>query len=105
MANTYELTINYVEAHRQLNGLEKVIHKVHYYYKVTDENNKHATLIRFIDLPEVDATSFVAFDDITIEMVKSWIIPLIDEPSLQVEADNTLQEVIYPSNLILEIKS
>ena len=105
MANTYEVIIDYVEAHRQVGDLEKVIHKVHYQYKVTDQNNKYITLLKFVDLPEVDPTSFIVFDDITIEMVKSWIAPLIDEAALQSEADSTLQNVIYPQNLILEIKS
>jgi len=105
MANTYQLQINYVEAHRQVGDLEKVVHKVHYRYIVTNSDGKYATILKSVDLPEADSGSFIAFDDITIAMVTEWITPIINETDLQAEADQTLQDIVYPQNLILEIKS
>jgi len=105
MANTYQLQIDYVEAHRQVGDLEKVVHKVHYRYIVTNSDNKSAAILKNVDLPEVDPDSFTIFDNITKQMVTEWITPLIDEAALQLEADETLESIINPPNLILEINN
>lgn len=103
--NTYEIIIYYVEAHRQIENLEKVIHKVHFEYKAINENGKFAVIMKEVDLPEVDASSFTPFNEVTKAQVIEWITPLIDETALKLEADKELQDRLYPSNLILEINN
>jgi hypothetical protein len=105
MANTYQLIINYVEAHRELDGHEKVIHKVHYDYLVTNENGKRANLVRSLDLPSFDSANFVPFDQITKAQLVEWMTPLLDETAMQAEVDQVLEDIINPPNLILEISS
>lgn len=103
MANTYQLIISHVEAHRELDGHEKVIHKVHYDYLVTNENGKKANLVRSLDLPSFDSSSFVPFDEITKAQIVEWMTPLLDETAMQTEVDQVLEDMINPPNLILEI--
>lgn len=103
--NTHEIKIYYVEAHRQINNLEKVIHKVHFEYKAINENGKSAVIMKEVNLPSVDAASFIPFDQITKDQVTEWIKPLIDEESLKIESDEELQNRLYPQNLILEINN
>lgn len=105
MEKDYELKIDHVEAHRELNGLEKVIHKVHFRYYVVNSEGFETHLHKTVDLQEVDADSFVSFDDVTKEMVLGWISPSINETALKAEVDQKLQDAFYPDNLILEIKS
>lgn len=105
MANTYKLIISHVEAHRELDGYEKVIHKVHYDYLVINENGKRAVLVRSLDLPSFDSTNFVPFDEITKTQLVEWMTPLLDETAMQAEVDQVLEDIINPPNLILEIKN
>lgn len=105
MANTYQLIISHVEAHRELDGYEKVIHKVHYDYLVTNEAGQKANLVRSLDLPSFDSTNFVPFDQITKAQLVEWMTPLLDETAMRAEVDQVLEDMINPPNLILEIKS
>ena len=91
MANTYKLIISHVEAHRELDGHEKVIHKVHYDYLVINENGKRAVLVRSLDLPSFDSTNFVPFDEITKAKLIEWMTPLLDETAMQAEVDQALE--------------
>jgi hypothetical protein len=105
MANTYKLIINYVEAHRELDGYQKVIHKVHFDYLATNAANQRANLVRSVNLPTFDSSNFIPFDEITRAQVIEWITPLLDEASLQTEVDQVLENIVNPPNLILEIKN
>ena len=105
MANTYQLIINYVEAHRELDGHEKVIHKVHYDYLVTNEAGQRAVLVRSLDLPDFDPTNFTPFNEVTKAQLVEWMTPLLDITAMQAEVDQVLEEIINPPNLILEIKN
>ena len=105
MANTYQLIISHVEAHRELDGYEKVIHKVHYDYLVTNEAGQRANLVKYLDLPSFDSANFIPFDEITIAKLIEWMTPLLDETAMQAEVDQVLEDIINPPNLILEIRN
>lgn len=105
MEKNYELKLDHVEAHRELGELEKVIHKVHYRYYVTNSEGFEAHLHKAVDIGGVDESSFIPFEQLTKAQVIEWITPFIDETALKSEVDQKLQDAFYPDNLILEIKS
>lgn len=104
MDNKYQLRINYAEAHRELDGYEKVIYKIQYDYLVINENGFRANLVRFVDLPDFDPENFIPFDDLNKDQVLQWVLSLIDENALKTEVDEVLENIINPPTMILEFK-
>jgi hypothetical protein len=104
MANNYQLRINYAEAHRELNGYQKVVYRIQYDYLVVNENGFRANLVRFVDLPDFDPENFIPFDDLDRDQVSQWVLSLVDEEVLKIEVDEVLENIINPPTMILEFK-
>ena len=105
MEKYYELKLDHVEAYRELGDLEKVIHKVHYRYYVTNSEGFEAHLHKTVNIGDVDENSFTPFEELTKAQVIEWITPFVDEEALKIEVDQKLQDAFYPENLILEINN
>ena len=105
MEKNYELRIDHVEAHRELGELQKVVHKVHYRYYVTNSEGFESHLHKTVDIGDVDENSFTPFEELTKAQVTDWITPFINETELKTEVDQKLQDAFYPDNLILEINN
>lgn len=80
---TYTWNINKIYTQPLLNGLTNVIHTIDFSYIGTDENN-NTSFIQFPTLlPEPLNENFIAYNNITEEMVISWLELILNIEDLQ----------------------
>jgi hypothetical protein len=98
MANTYKWTINALDAKVAVeDGNENVVYTVHWGYSATDETGEHSASSIGTHGVEYDADSFTAYEDLTEEMVISWLEGGLDVESMKAGLDSQIEKLITPT--------
>jgi hypothetical protein len=93
---TYTWNINRIYTKPLLNGLTNVIHTIDWSYIGTDENNNRAHMQMPTLLPESSEENFIPYDNITEEMVISWLESILNVEDLQQEIINKIENIKNP---------
>tara|TARA_R100000406_G_scaffold75026_1_gene55409 strand:- start:1781 stop:2095 length:315 start_codon:yes stop_codon:yes gene_type:complete len=103
MANTYSWVIGTLNAKIESDGLQNVIHTIHWRFQATDENENSSELIGTTSLGAPDADSFIEFDSLTQSDVESWIVSNEDVESMKLNLDAQLDEIATPTKVDLHL--
>ena len=93
---TYTWRINKMYIKPSLNGLTNVIHTVDWDYIGTDENNNKSSVRVPMILPEPLEANFIPYNDITEEMVISWLESISNIEDLQQDIINKIELIKNP---------
>jgi hypothetical protein len=104
MANTYTWNFPTLERKATEGDLSDVVKTIHYRYTATsDQNNADgnpysATVYGTVGLGDADSGTFTAFDSITADQAKAWVLAGLDktEEELQTALDETVANQIAP---------
>jgi hypothetical protein len=102
MANTYSWKINAIDCYTSKDGLEKVAYNVHWSYFLTDGEHT-VSMIGVQSIGEPDAENFVAFENLTEEVVIGWIESAMDVEQMQENLANQLADKIAPRVVTLQL--
>ncbi|QDP51767.1 MAG: hypothetical protein GOVbin1578_30 [Prokaryotic dsDNA virus sp.] len=76
----YIWNVSNCEVYPNKNGLQNVVHKVHYIVKGIDtinldenNNNYYATMQGRVYLDTTDLSNFIAWQDLTSQIVQNWV--------------------------------
>lgn len=106
MANTYKWRINAVDCKTNENGLENLVYNIHWSYIGEDENNNVASSIGTQPIPHDENAEFIAFNDLTEEIVVGWLESEIGEEriaELKSNIDRQIQEMVAPKTVTLQL--
>jgi hypothetical protein len=79
----YELKVKFTDSVNDLDGLKNVITVIGWLYQ-KKENGKVVKQIQgSTSMPKPNSDNFVPLDDCSLEMLTSWVEPLIDKERLQ----------------------
>ena len=93
---TYTWRINKMYIKPSLNGLINVIHTVDWEYIGTDENNNKSSARIPMILPEPLEENFTPYNNITEEMVISWLESILNIEELQQDIINKIELIKDP---------
>ena len=102
MANTYFWKINAIDCYTLKDGLEKVAYNVHWSYFLTNEEHT-VSIIGVQSVGEPNAENFVAFEELTEEVVIGWIEAIMDVEKMQENLANQLADQIAPKIVTLQL--
>ena len=98
MANTYKWTINALDAKVAVeDGNENVVYTVHWGYSATDETEEHSISSIGTYGVEYDADNFIAYEDLTEEIVIGWLEAGLDVDSMKANLDAQIEKLLNPT--------
>lgn len=103
--NTYKFKINAVDCEVNQNGNDNVVFNVHWSFIGEDENGNTASMIGVQGVEHNPEGEFIAFDDLTEEIVIGWIEPLMNVEAFKGNIDNQLSEIAAPTKITLQLPS
>ena len=87
MAYEYELKVKFTDSKNELDGLQNVVTVIGWLYE-KKENGKVVRKIQgSTNMPRPNGDNFVPLDDVTLDMFKSWLEPMLDLESLKLKLD------------------
>jgi hypothetical protein len=100
MANIYSYDIGGIECYPNNNGLENQAIRVSYSYICEDENQTHmVSHAQTVELDEPDSENYIAFEDLTNEIIWGWIQPKIDLEQIKTALDSQLDSQMNPPTI------
>jgi len=99
----YNWEIKGLECALDKNGLNKVVLSIHWRYIGTNENGKSFELNGEQVVDEVNPINFIDYEDLTIEIVSSWLENLIDINELKSNIERGIFLIENPKTLILNL--
>jgi hypothetical protein len=96
MSNTYYWEIANLEVKPSANGLQNIVKKIHWVYVVRNENGAAEHTFGVVDVPDPNPESFIQYEQISEEMVISWLKTQLDEESLKPIVDEKLYKSLNP---------
>jgi len=95
----FNWVISQLDSIPSIDGMDKVISTIHYRaQKQYEEDVIHFTA-DYYNLLKVDApheASFTPYDEVTKEMVESWLTALLDCEAIEANLDAQIQNFLYP---------
>jgi len=109
MANTYFFKINALDCKVNLDGLENAVFNVHWsYFGETELVSGSKVSVSSIGVQSIDAPSgdnFIAYEDLTEEIVVGWLESKLDVEKLKENIDAQLAEKLAPKIVTLPLPS
>ena len=107
MATTYKWVVSSLDAYpKDAEGLTDVICVIHYRYQAEQvENDKtyFAEVYGTLSVPSPDPADFVPYDQVTYEMVCSWLEAGLDQVALDENLDAQIEDQINPKVISLPL--
>ena len=107
MATTYKWVVSSLDSYpKDAEGLTDVICVIHYRYQAEQvENDKtyFAEVYGTLSVPSPDPADFVPYDQVTYEMVCSWLENGLDTESLNENLDSQIEDQINPKVISLPL--
>ena len=101
MANTYNWTINALDAKITEGDNSDVIYTVHWSYIASDESGEYiANSIGTMGV-EYDPDNFIPYVDLTKDDVVGWLEAGLDVEEMKLRLDNELDKQINPTDEVL----
>lgn len=99
MANTYNWKINALDAKVLVGDNENVVYTIHWSLIATSENEEHIVSNIGTHGVEYDADNFIAYADLTEEMVICWLEDALDLDLMKAELDAKIEKLITPQEI------
>ena len=107
MATTYKWVVSSLDSYpKDAEGLTDVICVIHYRYQAEQvENDKtyFAEVYGTLSVPSPDPADFVPYDQVTYEMVCSWLEAGLDQEALEQNLDSQIEDQINPKVISLPL--
>jgi hypothetical protein len=107
MATTYKWVVSSLDAYpKDAEGLTDVICVIHYRYQAEQvENDKtyFAEVYGTLSVPSPDPADFVPYDQVTYEMVCSWLEAGLDQEALEQNLNSQIEDQINPKVISLPL--
>ena len=107
MATTYKWVISALESYpKNAEGLTDVICIVHWRYQaeqVDGEKTYNADVYGTLSVAAPDPANFVPYEDVTYEMVCSWLEAGLDKEALEHNLDSQIADQINPKIVTLPL--
>jgi len=104
MAITYTWKINAVDCEVSKNDMANVVYGVHWSLFAQDEEGRMASIIGMQSVGDPDPENFTPFDELTEDMVVSWIEGAMDMEMLQENLTRQIEEIATPKRVTLQLK-
>lgn len=113
MANTYNWNIHALDAKVSQNDNEKVIYTIHYTFNATDPDaetvspmagglsNVSASTMGAIGVEYNPESEFIAYDDLTKEIIVSWLEAELNVDEMKSSLDAQIEEKKNPTEVTL----
>ena len=105
MANTYTWDIPALDCRPKEGDLSTVVYNVHWRYNADDGNGNVATIIGTQSVEAPDPDNFKPYEDLTKEIVVSWIEPQMDMVDMKSNIDAQIAEKENPTTETLPLPS
>jgi hypothetical protein len=99
MANTYNWKINALDAKVSVGDNKDVVYTVHWSLIAASENKKHTVSNIGTYSVEYDADNFVAYKDLTEEIVIGWLKDGLNVESMKAKLDAQIEKLITPQEI------
>ena len=102
MANTYSWDCSTVDTYPSQDELADVVYNVHWRLTGTDESGEHSATVIGTQTVEVDPDNFIAFEDLTNEIVTGWVEAAMGEErvaELMSSVDSQIADKIAPKSV------
>ncbi len=107
MATTYKWVVSSLDAYpKDAEGLTDVICVIHYRYQAEQvENDKtyFAEVYGTLSVPSPDPADFVPYDQVTYEMLCSWLEAGLDKEALEENLNSQIEDQINPKVISLPL--
>jgi hypothetical protein len=100
---TYKLQITSLECIPSLDQLTNVVERVYWSYTATQDDGQTHTLTGTTQVPIVDREKFIAYEQLTSEVVEGWVNQLTDLKSYQAGMEAQLNQPIQQPNVMLPL--
>jgi hypothetical protein len=99
MANTYNWKINALDAKVSVDDVQNVVYTVHWSLMATSENGEHTVSNIGTHSVEYDADNFVPYEDLTEEIVISWLEAGLNVESIKAGLDAQIEKLTTPTEI------
>jgi hypothetical protein len=99
MANTYNWKINALDAKVSVDDVQNVVYTVHWSLIATSENGEHTVSNIGTHSVEYDADNFVPYEDLTEEIVISWLEAGLNVESIKAGLDAQIEKLTTPTEI------
>jgi hypothetical protein len=107
MATTYKWVVSSLDSYpKDAEGLTDVICVIHWRYQaeqVENEKTYFAEVYGTLSVPSPDPANFVPYEDVTYEMVCSWLEAGLDKEALEQNLDSQIEDQINPKIVTLPL--
>lgn len=103
MAKNYFFKVANVECYTTKNDLQNVAFLVQYTYNIEDDQGNFVSDSGVASLPEPDASTFTAVEELTQEDVISWLETIVDVEAIKVRLDHKYNERVNPTKKVFTI--
>jgi len=98
---TYKLQITSLECIPSLDQLTNVVERVYWSYTATQDDGQTHTLTGTTQMPIVDREKFIAYEQLTSEVVEGWVNQLVDLESYQAGIEAQLNQTTQQSTTVM----
>ena len=103
MANTYSWVINSMEVIPSVDGLSDVVTIVNWSYNGVSPTSTHGRISGNSVMPLPSSENFTPYNELTQEMVISWLESTLDVPNLQIRLDTQINFIENPPTVIIPL--
>lgn len=103
MANTYSWIINSMEVIPSLDGLTNIVNIINWSYNGVSPTNIQGSISGNSVMPLPSSENFTPYNDLTQEMVISWLESTLDISSLQIRLDTQINLIENPPTVELPL--
>jgi hypothetical protein len=107
MATTYKWVVSSLDSYpTDAEGLTDVICVIHWRYQaeqVENEKTYFAEVYGTLSVPSPDPADFVPYDQVTYEMVCSWLEAGLDQEALEQNLNSQIEDQINPKVISLPL--
>ena len=101
MANTYTWNFPTLERKATEGDLSDVVKTIHYRYTGTYDSNTEisSTIYGTVGLDQPDSNTFITFDSLTANTVKTWVLTKLNQTEIELKAsiDSQNDTIVNPS--------
>jgi hypothetical protein len=104
MANTYTWSIQRIQAKKQEGNLQNVVNRVWWMCIARNEAGISANTYSVADIPlSVDTSGFVPYDNLTEDVVLSWVKSAINVTAVQDDLDRKITELQNVNEILMPL--
>lgn len=103
MANTYNWQISALDCKVSEDGMTNIVQTVHWRYSGTNDKGTFYEMFGAESVGNPNPESFTPFDELTIEIVVSWLESIMDVKSMNENIINQIELIENPIMVTLQL--